>query len=202
MYVLISPLWFWPWRVNEPIRLIKKLRTRSSAQSSIWVTWKGTLCTLCLREVERYGYGMEKRTIGKQRSSPKLLWVSMGLGGAERQNPGPRGKKCQRLHHSKGWVSRALLIEQKRIAFCVHQLQMSATNASRRSWERTRPTSAADTEHPLGSGLKVRASDGSRTPFPFPCRVIEIPSWFCPHIQPTTTRDCQVCRDSGNNRVK
>lgn len=33
--------------------------------------------TLCLREVECYGYGMEKRAIGKQRSSPKLLWVPM-----------------------------------------------------------------------------------------------------------------------------
>lgn len=44
MYVLISPLWVWPWRVNKPIRLIRKLKTRSSAQSSIWVTWKGPLC--------------------------------------------------------------------------------------------------------------------------------------------------------------
>lgn len=33
--------------------------------------------TLCLHEVECYGYGMEKKTIVKQRSSPKLLWVSM-----------------------------------------------------------------------------------------------------------------------------
>lgn len=44
MCVLISPLWAGPWRVNEPISFIREPRTWSSAQSSVWVTWKGPLC--------------------------------------------------------------------------------------------------------------------------------------------------------------